>query len=753
MARSALARIPRPTFADERAGQLDFFARFGLDATLADHTDGVYRGTLFEFKTSIDRPSRVLSQALKYLSRMRNRGKSVPAHILLIDLGSQRAYHYLAADYLPEIEAQYQGAASRANDGLQARDPFEVIDYGEFDGVQALAAVLADESFVAVHIDLYDVIGWADRFYAERPKASKVALFEELRAPAHFAGLIHPWEGVEDDFRFIMDCLNDRQHRKELGAFYTPPEYAELSAGLVRQAIEAIPATECADEACPHRFEGEGEHKHYVIVDRCAGTGNLDEPLSDEELSHLIVATYELKEWLVLNSRLGGKVRAIIPPAPDHDGGLLHGGDALAQAVFPEVAPYVEDPGCAVILLENPPYSDASGDAMQTGAARGKAKDTVVAALMRAGFRPRIKGLQPTKEIANLFIWSGWEAYLRGPHDAYVLYAPLKHWKTHGLTDRRFVAGYLLNRKHFHASASGISCILWSSEEDAEAEAITLPALDIVDGEVVSDGEVVVRKAHTGFNQAYFDKLVRAGDDTHGIHCGLDGREAGRKGSTTEVSIRADDVMGYLYSIGFALGPTKQALTRCALPYRRNGFHLRRESFHLKLPLFAAKSFPQRRWHEKDVYCTTADGGSTYERDGALIRACLVWAALSQANHCLSFTGSDGCLYRNELCFDEGTAASDVLATMTLNEDEEALMGLWREVRDAATQAGGLDGRFSYGPYQIALDINTSQVDERGARVYDHPVLNDRLAQLKAALSSYYDHAIVPRLFEHGLLK
>jgi hypothetical protein len=746
-------------FADERAGQLDFFKKFGLDATLADYTDGVFRGTLFEFKLTIDRPSRVLSQAIKYLSRMRNRGRSVPAHILLIELSTRRAYHYHSADYLAEIERQYKGPPSLANDGFSAEDPVAVIDYGDFDGDQTLSKVIADERFTRVHIDLYDVVGWADRFYDENPKATKLDLFNELRSPTLFAELIHPWEGDEGDFRYIMDCLNDRQHRKELGAFYTPPEYAKLSVGLVRRAIATLPVADCDDAECPHRYEGECEHKHYVIVDRCAGSGDLEEPLTDEELSHTIVATYELKEWVVLNSRFGGRVRAITPPTPDHDRGLLHGGDALAQAVFSEVAPYIADPTCNVILLENPPYSDASGDAMQTGEARGTTKSTVVAQQMRENFSSKTKGLQATKEMANLFIWSAWFNYLAKPNDAFILYAPIKYWKTHELANKKFIDGFLFNRKHFHASPSAIACILWTNADDATTEAIRLRALDIKDGAITDEGEIEVRKVHKSFNEKYFDKHGSPEDSADGIYCGTNGYETQRQKATTAVNLYSPEILGYLHLIGFALDRNNVALTRAALPRRKNGFFLRRDNFQVKLPLFAAKSFPQRKWYEKDVYCTSADGGDAYERDEQLIKACFLWTCLTQANHCMSLDGTDRRRYLNELCFDEGTAASQFLAGLKLTGREQVLVRLWRAVRDEAAKIDEaadikkLNPSFTYGPYQIDKEINTSTKDERGRKVYDHSVLNDKLAQLKIALVAYYDEVILPRLFAHDLLK
>ena len=48
---------------------------------------------------------------------------------------------------------------------------------------------------------------------------------------------------------------NDKLSQKELGAFYTPPLYAQKALELVRSAIQEVP-----------------KGNDYVIIDRCAGT-------------------------------------------------------------------------------------------------------------------------------------------------------------------------------------------------------------------------------------------------------------------------------------------------------------------------------------------------------------------------------------------------------------------------------------------------------------------------------------------------
>src|SRR3989344_367994 len=101
--------------------------------------------------------------------------------------------------------------------------------------------------------------------------------------------------------RDFMDKLNDNLIKKELGAFFTPPAYAKKALELVREAIKLVP-----------------KGNDYIILDRCAGTGNLQAELSDEELSHTILSTYEYYEYKVLLERFNGRVRHIIPPTDDH---------------------------------------------------------------------------------------------------------------------------------------------------------------------------------------------------------------------------------------------------------------------------------------------------------------------------------------------------------------------------------------------------------------------------------------------------
>src|SRR3989338_10170770 len=262
------------SFLTEREGQVKFFDGFeiSVDVELTHNTDGVFKGTLFEFKLTISDINKVLFQAIKYLSHRRIKGEPVPAQILLVALNEENAYLFNSGDFLTEIENIYAGAASKNNADFSTKIKPEKIYYGEVSGRQRILETLKIEYFTKINIDVFDVVGWSKRFYLENPSASKIELFKELRTPKHLAAYIYPWTGDEKDFKYIMDLLNDRQHKKELGAFYTPPAYCLKATELVRKAIKQIP-----------------KGHDYIILDRCAGTGNLEEFLTDKSVDDITI--------------------------------------------------------------------------------------------------------------------------------------------------------------------------------------------------------------------------------------------------------------------------------------------------------------------------------------------------------------------------------------------------------------------------------------------------------------------------------
>ena len=337
-----------------------------------DNTDGVYNGNILEFKLNISNLNKVLFQAIKYLSKMRIKGESVPATILLVDLNATTMYMYKSQDYFDDIHKVYTGAASKGVEGFTAKPYKEKYDYSDMVASAAVKKILKgrkdiDEMYMPVDIDENCIVGWAERYYRENPKAKKgdfigdetgsaVKITGEIREPKHFKGLINPYKGkTNEKFKYLMDCLNDRLCKKDLGAFYTPEPYARKAAELVQMAVDRVP-----------------EGNDYIILDRCAGTGNLEEALigltdrnGDDLIEHCVVSTYEYYEYKVLQERIGDKVRDIIPPTEAdvvYANGVVANADAMSKEYIenPIIRQYIDDPKCTIILFENPPYQDSS---------------------------------------------------------------------------------------------------------------------------------------------------------------------------------------------------------------------------------------------------------------------------------------------------------------------------------------------------------------------------------------------------------
>lgn len=734
-------------YATEREGQEAFFKNFGInpESALIENTDGVWNGNLLEFKKTISDTGKVLFQCVKYLSKLRISGRPVPRNIVMVDLNRRIAYVYDAQDFYEEIHIVYCGSASLNNDGFNAKGIApKKIDYADSLGADELKQILRSDEYVKIRIDENCIVGWAERYYRENPKASKGSFIGddgeyscegEIRRPVVFKRFIVPYEGeTNEKFKYLMDKLNDRLKKKKLGAFYTPEAYAEKAHELLQMAIARVP-----------------EGNDYVIIDRCAGTGNLEAVFTDEELSHCILSTYEYFEYKVLFERLGDKVRHIVPPTEqniDYVDGLIVNADAMSKEFIenPVIRRYVDDPKVTVIMYENPPYRDSTKENNESFA--GNTSNGTVS-YVRSKMSECRFGKNAVSDISNLFIWSAFNFYLKDKTDSYIVFSPIKHWKSVGITTKFSIKdGFLFNRKHFHATPSAISCLLFSNELSS-ATSKCLKCYDIVDDKLLVDTSIIVRVCNTPMSNLYDTRKFDTDEKTT-IYCERSGQLTTRERRINPLN--NNNIVGYLRANGFGFDANSLNLTRVGL-YNANGFYLRSDNYLTKLPLFCAKMFPQDKWYEKDVYFTTADGGDRYTRDNDFLKFCLIYTCLSRYNKCLSFNGSDGRFYRNELCFHKDALANVDLKKFKLDADEQELLEVWGRVLDKAEKTGKMADSFTYGPYQIEQEINTFVKTEDGKNVYDYPELNSELNTLKVLLKKYYTTHIREKMFEYELVK
>ena len=757
----------------EREGQLDFYnvflprvkPDFEIDDILADNNDGVINGNLLEFKLHVTDLNAVLFQCIKYLSALRVKGKPVPANILIIDVNAVTVWLYRSAPYLADIEKLYSGGASKDNSGFIGGDAEKVLHYDKPLDVEIIVALLKENNFTKIHIDENCIVGWATSFYKAVPTARKEDFLGddtgkhktigEIRKPVHFAQYIFPYTGQTNvKFSYLMDKLNDTLQKKNLGAFYTHQLYAEKSLELVREAIARVPAG-----------------NDYVILDRCAGTGNLEAGLTDDELSHCIVSTVEYYEYKVLQELLGAKVRHIIPPietAETFNAGLVTGADALSKEYIenPIIRQYIDNPECTVILFENPPYAETTSVEHQkkgVGAKSSSWKQSYIVAEMKK----EVKGTA-SNDLGNAFIWSGFKYYLRQPTDSYIVYSPVKYWKAQHLIDKAFLGGFAFNRRHFHTNIDAcIMVALWSNT-DANLEEINLQAFDIDEKEssFVSCGVLDVRRIYTLYSKVYYDKRSEESDVSGAVLLGYDGTPARNGVKTSLKPIYNQNIIGYMVIDGsnFDNPDLMSVLIRCGL-YKGHGYYLRSDNYLEKLPMFCASRYItyNRAWTERARIMKSADGADRFSADVAsgklaqFLLKCLLFTCTEMQNHMRTFTGSDGWFYRNELCLD-GTNGDTIalrdIKTLVVGKKEKDILKQWDTVLQWAKKTKKYNPTLTYGVYQIFAELDTSRVDETtGDTIWDNVELHTALAGLKTLVKEYYNSEIVPVLFEYEFLK
>ena len=607
----------------ERDGQLEFYKVFlprvnpalDIEEILADNNDGVINGNLLEFKLHVTDLNAVLFQCIKYLSAMRVKGKPVPANILIIDVNATTIWLYRSAPYLSDIEKLYSGGASKDNSGFIGGDAETVLHYDSPLDAEKIVVLLKECNYTKIHIDENCIVGWATSFYKKVPTARKEDFLGddtgkhktigEIRNPTHFAEYIYPYTGQTNiKFNYLMDKLNDTLQKKNLGAFYTHQLYAEKSLELVRSAIARVPAG-----------------YDYVIIDRCAGTGNLEAGLTDDELSHCIVSTVEYYEYKVLQELLGAKVRHIIPPietAETFNAGLVTGADALSKEYVenPIIRQYIDNPKCTIILFENPPYAETTSIEHQkkgVGAKSSSWKQSYVVAEMKK----EVKGTA-SNDLGNAFIWSGFKYYLRQPTDSYIVYSPVKYWKAQHLIDKDFLGGFAFNRRHFHTNIDAcIMVALWSNV-DASIKEISLQAFDIDEKEqcLVHCGVIDVRRIYTLYSKVYYDKRTFESDIDGTVVLGFDGNECLPKGRV--VPRLNENIIAYMTidTSGFDNPDIHASLLTTAL-YNAHGFFLRKDNYFEKLPMFCASRYItyNRAWTERARIMKSADGAEKYYKN------------------------------------------------------------------------------------------------------------------------------------------
>ena len=444
------------------------------------------------------------------------------------------------------------------------------------------------------------------------------------------------------------------------------------------------------------------------------GTGNLEKFLTDEELSHCVLNTYDYTEWTTLKGLYDGRVRMIIPPTHESrdNKGLLKVGDALSEDFlnYKPLNDLINDDNISVILLENPPFVDIFSN--KDGGVKSTSKSS-------SFVREQMSGRERT-DLGNQFIWSAFNYYLRDEYDFAIIYSPIKYWKSQHVIDKKFIEGYLCNKQHFNAGMSTVSLIMWQNIDENNEE------LNFQS----DNGDRIVKKVYTPI-------------------------------SSLRIKADTEDPMCYVQARNFNFSSPR--LT-ARIVNKKDGNHSSEcdetNIFNL-LPLFC---LGRNAWAERgdsgkdytiiDTVYKTADGGTRYQEDEEFLKSCFVFSMLTNWNHAISDEN-----VRNEVCLGQNTRSDALFADLILSNEDLSLYNQWIKILNIAKSKQEFIKKYTYGLYQIEKEINIKvesgsfNKKRQPIMVHKYSDLNSEITNLKEMLKVYYSDNIHDKLLEYELLK
>ena len=653
-------------------------------------------GSLIEFKVVAKSNSDVFNQMKRYIRAYNARGLSLPKYGVYIVTESQK-YTVFNLEY----ETYCEDAVICSNLDL-------VVDL-ERRASNADSWINNTETQKG-WIDENSIVAYNDIYFSSRGKSRKKKddFIAELANPTILNIKPYEWQPDGDMERKLLDCLGSEELKKRLGAFFTPEYAARQSTNYVRNIIRNL-----------------SEDEDYVIVDRCAGGGALEQFFTEEELNHCILSTMVFAEKTTLKGLYEGKVKAILPLDETTDSeGCMPSGDALSEEFNDGLSTVLEicrretesrGKKLVVIGLENPPYKTAGSEAIRGNGREVKSSsDNFITEKMKESGKLKNRALV---DFANKFIWSGFEYFF----DYYVVYAPIKYWKNQNVVDKKFLEGSIANRADFHATEGGISIISWKNE-DTVNEHIILQARV---GNEIKD--VIINKLHQTPDTLFTYKKQDDGEDIwYELTSGTPDFKHGYIGNQRNIAHQKSGIGGFI--------------------------NVDDPNFKNILPLFVANCYTCKDFTEKEIIMKSGDKGTFYQEDREFLEDCFLWCCLTDRNKCISDRTR-----QNEMALEQNSKADQIV-----DRTKDHRMNLIREWRNVIAQAKACEEynpNYKYGLAQIISDIdisiNTAMTDKNGKFLQKkkNQNLDDAIISLKTELKKFYSNYLEPKLFEYELLK
>ena len=642
------------------------------------------KGSLVEFKVVAKTNKDVFEQMKRYVKSYNAKGLEIPKYGVYIMTAAQK---YTVFDL---EEEDFSKAVIQENLDL-------TVDLNNF--TSSADYWLKDTTTQKGWIDETSIVSYNDAFFSAKGmgRKSKDDFIAELANPKVLNIKPYTWQADGSMERKLLDCLGSTALKKRLGAFFTPDYAVEKSTNYIRNIINNL-----------------NDDEDYVIVDRCAGTGNLEKFLTDEELSHCILNTIVYAEKTTLKGLYEGRVKAILPSdETTDDEGCMPAGDALSEGFNKELADTIEEARkeaesrgkkLVVIGLENPPYGEPQAEATRSGKTQKGSYENYISKEMKK----EVKGVA-NNDVANKFIWSGFKYFF----DYYVIYSPVKYFKSQDLINKEFNEGVIVNRTDFHATEAGISIMSWKNE-DAANDSWQLE-------------NCLVKKINKGI------ETIRG---------------------TYKKKDEGEDVW---YEVingtpDFKNGIITNNRTFSKLKAKRGGFiNVDDANLKKRLPLFAANCYTCKDYTEKEVIMKSGDGGTAYQNDNEFLEDCFIWCCLTDKNKCWSGA------FQNEMALSQNSKADQIV---DLKQPHRlALKRSWDNVLNEAKKCKEYNSNWKYGLAQIINDLNlddpTGVKNKKGQTLMQkrYPKLDAQITSFKEDLKEFYDKYIKDKLFQYELLK
>lgn len=367
------------------------------------------------------------------------------------------------------------------------------------------------------------------------------------------------------------DKMNEKYVQKMEGAFFTPPQYIRISTQYVLNAIK--------------NSKKDG-YDDYVIIDRCAGCGNLESQFDEKIYSHFILGTINKAEAFTANIRFEENAIVNVQDALTEDGVKFY------QNQIEDYKKKHKVKKLAIIFLENPPYVQTNSN--KEGGVKSKYEKTWVDKQMEKG----------GEDLDEQFVYSCFKYY---DTYAYIHYGPIKIWKSRHLIDKEVIECYLCNMKYFNAGTSSTALIHWKNVDKKYNK---------LDFKTDLHDSFIIKKVNSTISTLYKDDGKKNGV------CVIEARNYSFKSPRLTGSINDGNEHGNKWVSEQNLLKVLPLFCVCRDEYAEKG-----------------------KWSDEDTeqnYCVmdtvykSADGGTQYQKDNKFLQDCLLYSMCTHFNHCKS---------------------------------------------------------------------------------------------------------------------